>query len=184
MKRIEPPAANTDDIRSTVEKLYRSYSREIFKFVYRLTGDSDETRDIIQETFIKLYHSLDREMEIRDAKSWLYRVAVNTCYTQLRRQTRLQQIVNRELTDGESPGVNGRTPDIEEEYIKQEERQVIRRAFDRLPVRDRIALELYRGELTYQEMAEVLNTRPSSIGKILFRARHRLAGIIRQGEQP
>lgn len=184
MKRIEQPAADTNNIRSTVEQLYKSYSPEIYKFVYRLTGDSDETRDIIQETFIKLYHSLHQDMEIRDTKSWLYRVAVNTCYSQLRRRAKLQQIVTRELADGETPGVNGRTPDIEEEYIKQEERQMIRRAFNRLPVRDRIALELYRGELTYQEMAEVLNTRPSSVGKILFRARHRLAGIIRQGEQP
>ncbi len=112
MRRTERQPVTFDNSRQLVAQFYKAYFKGIYRFIFRLSGDADDTRDITQEVFIKLFDYLNRNGEISTPKAWLYRVAVNTCHSHLRRQAKFQQIVARELEDGNPAGVNGQASDV------------------------------------------------------------------------
>ena len=150
------------------EGIYRQYSQRIYRFIYRLTGDPEETKDITQDAFVKLYHYMQKRKEPDDPRAWLFRVACNTCYTLLKTKERRRKIIENQPNE---PSGNG----VEDRFIREQEMNMVRKAFNQLPVQDRLILELYQSELPYREIARIIKVKPSTIGKKLFRARHKLA---------
>src|SRR5260370_89926 len=66
-------AGDKDAFRLLVER----HSRSIFRVAFRMTGDRQDAEEIVQETFLRAYRSLDR-FELRsNLSTWLYRIAVN-----------------------------------------------------------------------------------------------------------
>ncbi len=161
------------------DTLYREYFQQIYTFVYRLTGDPGETEDITQDSFVKLYHCLQKGTELKDPKAWIFRVACNTGYTRLKTKER-----HRKLTEehGETtlplqgnPAHHG----IDVQLMEKEDMNRVRAAFVKLPVQDRLILELYQSGLSYLEIARVVKVKQSTVGKKLFRARNKLARQIK-----
>src|SRR5215813_8438704 len=66
-------AGNRDAFRILVER----HTRSIYPVIYRMTGNSQDTEEIVQEAFLRAYKSLER-FELRSSfATWLYRIAVN-----------------------------------------------------------------------------------------------------------
>src|SRR6266436_8172176 len=66
-------AGDRDAFRTLVER----HSRSIFRVVFRMTGNQEDAEEIVQETFLRAYRSLER-FELRaNFSTWLYRIAVN-----------------------------------------------------------------------------------------------------------
>lgn len=163
----------------TFEDAYENYHKCIYTYIYSMVGTRDETDDMVQETFIKLYNHLSSHSPLENTKTWLYRVASNTCINYLKRKKIFQKIL---ILNNPEERHKHRNPQ-EEEVIKEQERMLVRNALEKLPARDRAILMLYRDKLSYSDIAAVLNIKASSIGKILSRAREKLAGEIRKGEK-
>lgn len=168
--------ADIDPLKSRFEGIYQQYFQRIYRFIYRLTADPEETKDITQDAFIKLYHYMQKRKEPENPGAWLFRVACNTCYTLLKTKERRRKIMENQPAD---PSGN----DVEDQLIREEEINMVRNAFNQLPVQDRLILELYQSELPYREIARIIKVKPSTIGKKLFRARHKLAQQIKYGEK-
>lgn len=163
------------------DALYREYFKDIYRFIYRLTGNDEDARDITQEAFARLYRFLEsgKKRPLEEPRAWIFKVACNICYTSMKREKRFQEIVaeNPGALAGEAPGC------LEEDWLQQERLNQVREAFNRLSLRDRMALELFQAGLGYREIAGALGLNRASVGKVLFRARRRLAKEINQGER-
>lgn len=172
----------------TFDNAYNTYYRPIYTFTFSMLGNADEAEDISQETFLKLYNHLSQHPHMENTKNWLYRVASNTCINILRRQKLFQKILSQ-TTDP----VNGGNPHhlsrqnrhnpVEYDFIREQEIRMVRNALGKLPKREQALLILYRDKFSYADMAEILNMKKSSVGKILSRAREKLAREIRKGEK-
>jgi RNA polymerase sigma-70 factor (ECF subfamily) len=175
-----------ESIKMDCNLMYQSYYRQIYVFIYRLTGNAEETSDLVHETFLKLYLSLKKGLIPENSKAWIYRIASNTCFTFLKRRAKFRDILKKKseefLGDSESAPYHPRNK-IEQNLILKERLASIRKAFDKLPLKDRLILELFQNGLSYPEIARVLKMKEISIGKKLFRARRNLAQYIREEER-
>lgn len=63
----------------------------IFSIAFRMLGDEDSARDIVQDTMVTIWQKLSRIKTAESYKTWVYRIAVNKCYDQLRRRKRQKE---------------------------------------------------------------------------------------------
>lgn len=168
-----------------LETLYRDHHKELYRFVFRLLGDADDAKDVLQDSFIKLHRQFRQEADILEPRAWLFRVAGNSCYTLLkRRETWRQMLQKLPLAERLMPGpAPAETVDAEEAELKMERERMMRHAYGNLRIRDRLALELFHSGLSYDEIAAALGVGKASVGKLLTRARRRLEQAIKQGER-
>lgn len=144
--------------------IYTKYYRTIYNLSFRILGNSELAKDITQETFEKLYNSVVSKKGIDNLKSWLYRVTVNNCTNLIKRSNHLEEIFKNNILKTEIE------ESTEENLINSEKQNIIRKAINQLPERDKNLIMLYLDDLSYSEMAEILDMKKNSIGKSLSRA--------------
>jgi RNA polymerase sigma factor (sigma-70 family) len=157
--------------------MYYSHYQAIYRFAFRMIGNAEDAKDVVQETFIRLYRTLESESEITHPKAWLYTVSANLCINRVKKAKRRREI----LADRPRTTQPESTP--ETDLIMKERLDLIRHSVRALPERERILLMLYQDGLSYSEMARVINVKASSLGKLLSRAIGKLAEAIRNGRR-
>ncbi|GAA2272031.1 hypothetical protein GCM10010234_03300 [Streptomyces hawaiiensis] len=171
--------------------LTEQYRREIQVHCYRMTGSYDEAEDLVQETFLRAWRARDGFQGRASARTWLYRIATNTCLDQLRRTARRPQryepVPGMNHGDGEPPArITWLQPYPDDEMPLTESHEepesaavsretlelVLLAAIQHLPPRQRAALVLRDAlGLTAAETAEALETSVASVNSALQRAR-------------
>ncbi len=61
------------------DQIMRLHQKQVLMTALRLLGNMEDAQDAAQETFLRLYKSLNRLPDVLEMKSWLYRVTVNIC---------------------------------------------------------------------------------------------------------
>jgi RNA polymerase sigma-70 factor (ECF subfamily) len=163
------------DFKLRFAEIYKQHFPSIYRFIYRLTGEAEEAKDITQDAFVKLCHYMQKKEAPMDPRAWLFKVSANTCYTFLKRKER-----HRKIIENEAGNPSQQQQNVEDHLMKVEEITMLRNALNQLSVQDRIILELYQGSLSYQEIASIVKVKASTVGKKLFRARHKLAQEIKK----
>ena len=155
-----------------------AYGDRIYGFGRRVCGESEDARDVAQDTLLQAYLSL-KELEHPEAlRSWLYRVASNACLMKRRkgkyepaRELSLDELAPR---PGEGPGIEipdpGSLPDEALERARIQER--VQAAIRDLPAPYRIVLVMRDMEhLSTEETAEALSLPITTVKMRLHRAR-------------
>ncbi len=146
----------------------------IMRFVQRYLGNigRDLAEDLTQDVFLSVWRRAATFEPRGAAAAWLYRTATRACIDYRRRQ-RFRRVLSlwsappRELID-KNVG-----PSAEPEH--DEQAAIVRRAIAQLPSRQRIAIVLrHYQDLSYADIAEVLELSTSSVESLLFRARRSL----------
>ncbi len=155
-----------------------AYGDRIYGFGRRVCGDSEDARDIVQETLLQAYLSLKGLEHPEALRSWLYRVASNACLMKRRkgkyepaRELSLEELAPR---PGEGPGVEipdpGALPDESLERARVQER--VQAAIRDLPAHYRIVLVMRDMEhLSTEETAQALSLPVTTVKMRLHRAR-------------
>lgn len=159
--------------------LYSLYVRYLSAVCSRYITDSDGVKDVLQDSFIKIFQSLDK-FEWRgegSLKSWMTRIAVNECLKRLRDSRRRDTVSYvAEVPDvAEDDGEDG---DMSAGDIPPE---VIHSMIRELPEGYRTVFNLYVVEgLSHREIAEMLGIGEATSASQLHRAKKMLAGKIRE----
>ncbi len=131
------------------EELVLRHEKFLMKSVVRFTRDLDAAEDIVQEAFIKAYKRLNLFEGRSSFRSWLYQIALNTARNRFRR------------TNRESVGVDGLDLSVESsgesQLIAVDVKEILRNEIDRLPERQKMALNLrVFDDLSFKEIAEIM----------------------------
>ena len=147
----------------TFEEIYHENHKSIFRIAKKMVSNHDVVSDIVQEVFIDLFHKLNNKGEIRNPKSWLYRVTLNKCIDNVKRLNRFQGIetISDYKTDQET---------IEEKELKD----AIRAAISKLKNKERMLAVLYSEGLSYREISEITGIKYASLGKMISRTLEKL----------
>ena len=86
---------------SALNKLMRKYQEPLFWFIWRYTGDEEITRDLLQETFVRLYFGIRRFKPHAKFATWLYSIAMNLCRDYARSKQRRQSYATESLDAGD-----------------------------------------------------------------------------------
>ncbi len=164
----EAQAGNTNAFAALVA----AHQRFCYNLALQSVGDTREAEDITQEAFLRAWLALPRFRRQARFRTWLYRIVANLCCTRLPRLRRdldaLDQAASEEMP-AESAGDPLRNLQIEER------RAFLHAQIERLPESQRLIVLLrYREELSYEEIAEVLDIPLGTVKIGLFRARQRL----------
>jgi len=154
----------------------------VYRFALRLSGDSDEAADLVQETYLRAFRGWDQYTRGTRAKSWLFTICRNVFLRQRERHSRHQAVVERHaerddtLPDPVNPIWASITPnDPEGAFFDAIIDDEILRAIDALPEEYRSVLLLSDVDgLAYQEIADLVEVPVGTVKSRLFRARRRL----------
>ena len=160
-------------------QLVEQYQRPVFNLCYRLLGTPMAAEDAAQETFVRAYMHLSTYDAGRKFSSWLLSIASHYCIDQLRR--RKFHLVSLDDIPPWSWTAES-TPEPEEIVVEREAETEVHALLDKLPPDYRAAVVLrYWHDLSYEEIAQVLNTTVPAIKSRLFRARHMMAEACPEG---
>lgn len=164
------------------DRLYALLSPALLRFIQRIVGYGQESEDILQDTFIALFVKLP-EIEPERLRPYAFRIARNRCYDLLRREGRTGAVeLDAEPDHGgpslELPDQNAISPDAAAHWVLLH--LEVQDALDRLPPSQRQTITLYtEAELTYQEIAEIMEVSIGTVRSRLFHARKNLRGLLR-----
>jgi RNA polymerase sigma-70 factor (ECF subfamily) len=158
-------------------ELFRELAPAVFRLCRRVLPNPEDAEDATTEIFLKARLKLDQYDSDRPFTPWLYKLASNHCWDELRKSR------SRDTVDLDSVVVESPEPGPLERLLVSQKRREIRRALTRLGDRERLAIVMrYYAELSYQEIAEVLGVTSSFVGVMLLRARRRLRQVLADGE--
>jgi len=158
--------ARAGDLRA-FEELVRRRRNDVFALVYHFLRNREEAWDVSQEVFIKAHRALSGFRGDSSFKTWLLRIATNTCkdYVKKRRLGTVAYDDAAQPRDSPAAGMNPR-----ESLEAQELGEAILLALDSLPAKHRIAFTLREFEgLSYEQMAHVMEC---SLGTVMSRLHH------------
>lgn len=155
------------------ETLFRKYQTYVYNISLGMLCNGEDAADVTQETFLRLHRSLDSFRGDSTFSTWLYRVAVNLCITELRRRSRNRFQFLEDLVHDEDSGFQEEAGPSPDEAIEQaEESRVVHRVLRTLPPNYRAIIVLrHFQQLAYEEICEVLGLTLSQVKTRLFRAR-------------
>jgi RNA polymerase sigma-70 factor (ECF subfamily) len=165
------------------EELVRKYQQTVFNLTYHYIGYREEVEDVAQKIFTKIYFSLPKFDVGRPFFPWLYRIAINQCYDELRRIRRQKTHTFSELSADETYSIENlisqnETPVIPDED-RREMRALLRKVLGQLPDQQRMAIVLRDLEdIPYSRIAEILKCSEQAARLKVFRARTRLKTLL------
>jgi RNA polymerase sigma-70 factor (ECF subfamily) len=166
---LELAGDDATELECAVAQLYGTMRPSVCRYVRSILRDPDAAEDLTQEVFLRLYRHVREGHSVRDARSWLFRVAHNLAMDRVRVQSELP--FAKDATECfTAPEANA-----EERLLQGERRSELAAAIDSLSPRERQCIELRAEGLVYREIAEVLGIRPSSVVTFLARAIKKLA---------
>jgi RNA polymerase sigma-70 factor (ECF subfamily) len=155
-------------------ELVQRYERDVFNLAYRMLNDRGEAEDAAQEAFLRAYANLDRYDVTRSFKTWVLSITSNHCIDRLRRRRLTWLSLEEPLPP--HPALTSDIPGPEEATLTNERNRLVQDLLAELSPEYRLAVVLrYWYELSYAEIAEMLDTTESAIKSRLFRARQLLA---------
>ena len=165
------------------EELVKKYQQTVLNLAYHYLGYRSEVEDVAQKIFTKVYFSLPKFDVKRPFLPWLYRIAINQCYDELRHIRRQRTRTFSELSLEDSNRIENLISQNDAAVISDEDRQELRGVLDKvlnqLPDQQRLAVVLRDLEaIPYSEIAEILKCSEQAARLKVFRARTRLKDLL------
>ncbi|HZL13081.1 MAG TPA: sigma-70 family RNA polymerase sigma factor [Verrucomicrobiae bacterium] len=169
--------------RAAFTELVEKYKQPVMNFVFRSLRDEAEAEDLAQNVFLQVYKSRARYQPTAKFSTWLFTIARNLCLNEIRRRSR-HPAESLEETFSENESRDGGTQKQFEDkkvflptenVLHGELAQKIEEALAGLPENQRSAILLCRqDELSYEEIAEVLDCSLSATKSLIHRGRETL----------
>ena len=155
------------------------YVDGLYSYALVLSRDRSEAEDLVQETCLRAVRAMSRLRPDSNAKSWLFTILRNIWFNQLRQWRSAPEVVELDL-DGDSANRAADTrKDPHATYVSNIEQEQVRTAIQQLPVefREIVILREYE-DLSYQEIAAVLECPLGTVMSRLARARSKLRDLL------
>ena len=147
------------------EEIIRRFQVPLLQYARRITGDREQARDVVQETFVKFQRNgaLRREDEMA---TWLFTVCRNAALNICRKERRMLYLDAEVIESRESD-----QPMPFDQLEQKEATGFLLRIVGTLPLRQQEVLQLkFQNDLSYQQIAEIMRTTANNVGVLLHTA--------------
>jgi len=164
------------------KELVEKYQDKVYNTCLGFVKNTEDADDLSQEVFIEIYRSINKFREESSLSTWIYRITVNKSLELLRRMKRKKRFGF--LTGSGEESVKRETRDLDFNHPgvlaeNREKAEILFKAIDKLPEKQRIAFTLNKLEdLNYEQIAEVMGKSISSVESLLHRARTNLKKML------
>lgn len=157
--------------RDAFDVIVLRHQRQVYRVCYRFAGNQEDAADLVQDVFIRAFRSLGRFKHESSLRTWLYRIAVNTCLSRVAVPQPVRAPIDEvEMSDQRADGPL-------ETVLASERAAAVRAAIGQLPPKQRatVVLRIYEG-LSHQEISHVLG---STVGAAKANLCHALGNLRR-----
>jgi RNA polymerase sigma-70 factor (ECF subfamily) len=147
--------------------LYKAYAAGIKKLCLGYTGDAVLAQDLLQETFIAVWNNMQKFRVDSKWSTWIYRIAVNTCLTQLRKK-------KETIVDIENSHFAMLPDDIS---TKEQEVQLLYKCISKLAETDRLVITMVLEDTPYEEIANITGITENNLRVKIHRIKKQLTQI-------
>jgi RNA polymerase sigma-70 factor (ECF subfamily) len=177
--------AQRGDVESFNE-LVRLFEGRVYTLCYRMLGDAESAADAAQDAFLSAFRNL-RSFRGGSFRSWMLRIATNTCYDVLRVRKRRPSVsldIEADDESDSSPLQIADTAESPDDFAQRRElAAAIQQGLTELPEEQRIVLILSDIQgLAYEEIAQITNSNLGTVKSRLSRGRARLRDVLKAGE--
>lgn len=166
------------------DALILKYRERVYSVIYNLTSNREDTSDLTQETFIKAFQSINRFKGKSSFFTWLYRIALNTSLTylrknKLRRFFSFEKMVDEDHTEGFIENMTADS-DSDKAALMSELQEKLNDAFQKLSVKHRTVITLFEIDgLSHKEIAEIVGASVGTVRSRLHYAKQFLQGELK-----
>ncbi|MBI4431421.1 MAG: sigma-70 family RNA polymerase sigma factor [Candidatus Omnitrophica bacterium] len=170
-------------------ELVQNLQPQLYRTIYRFVGNAEEARDILQESLLKAYQAINTFRGQSGFYTWLYRIAIRTCYREMNsRRFRVQQTAESissqtadELVERAKREFISRQKSPREQTEQKEKIEQVRRAIKSLPPKYYEVIVLRDlEEFSYEEISKTLDISIGTVMSRLNRGRKRLLAKLKQ----
>lgn len=157
-------------MRSEFQALLADNNKVISKVCRIYSDNPEDFQDYYQECVVQLWRSFDTFRGASKISTWIYRVCLNVCLSQLRAKKRKVTVATEYI-----PEIKDEPGDEEKERV-----ELLYKAIRFLKESDRAIVLLYLEDKSYKEMAEILGITVTNVGAKVNRVKHQLKSIINE----
>jgi RNA polymerase sigma-70 factor (ECF subfamily) len=156
--------------------LLQKYRTPLVNFLFRMVRDQATAEDLAQEVFLRVYRARKQYSPSAKFTTWMFRIATNLALNSVRdnRYRKMETSIDAPQSNEEANvtrDLPAREMRIDEHLVEQARVDMIRRAVESLPEKQRVAVLLHKyEEMDYSEIARVLECSESALKSLLFRA--------------
>ena len=167
------------------EGAFRSFydrtARSLWAYLSRLTGDPAQADDLLQETYYRFLRAKAVHESDAHRRHSLFRIATNLARDAHRRR-KADPLRHAEDAEAEGLGLHGTNVPPDVQLDQQTASAAVQHALQKLTSRERSMLWLaYAQGSSHREIAEAVGVKAPSVKQLLFRARKKMAGLLREG---
>ena len=156
----EPAGGQRDRVRSALSQ----YEGPLLRYAQRITGDAERARDVVQETFLRLWRE-DSDVINGRLPQWLYTVCRNYAFDVRRKETRMTTMA--EPMAAETPA---REPPPDEAAVTSDTADRVLEWLDLLPANQQEVIRLkFQNGLRYKQIAEVTGLSVTNVGFLIHK---------------
>ena len=156
-------------------ELMRRHYRGVLNYIYRFTNNRENSEDLAQEVFLRVYRSVRRWEPEAKFSTWLYKIATNVCITEVKNRGKGQNVSLDEIEENTGDLGDPKAEETDNLTFRREIGTAIFEALKSLPERERVAIILCKYEgLPYEEVAEVIGCTVGAVKAYVHRGRMKL----------
>lgn len=182
---MEPPSDadilsqyRAGDRAGALKALVETHGKAVYNIALFTLNDEVLAEDATQDAFIRIYRGLEKYQGRSSLSTWMYRIVKNVCYDQFKRRRTLPL----DLED-QAALMDTHNPTPEEQSLAGFRHSRVRRAVNRLPQGQRLAVTLhYFQDQSYEEIAAIMGQPLNTIKSYLHRAKAALASSLKDVE--
>jgi len=158
--------ASPDGIEQELVELYCKHSAALLKYGSLFAPAQEAAHDAVQEAFLRYFVERRSGRAIANPAGWLYAVLRNYLLGRLKHDLMANEVDDAQIEHLAAPQRDPEAMCVQSEWV--------RRLSDLLTVREMECLTLRAGGLSYQEIADVMDVRPGTVGAVLSRVQKKL----------
>ncbi len=157
-------------------QLVKKYQERLYWHIRRMVAEHEDTNDILQNVFIKVWKNLGDFREESNLYTWMYRIATNETLTWIEQQKRRS---SASLSDHET--ALGDKLKAQTGYDEHKIEWKLQKAMSLLPEKQRVVFSLrYYDEMPYEEMSQVLDTSEGALKASYHHAVKKIEAFLRE----
>jgi RNA polymerase sigma-70 factor (ECF subfamily) len=166
-------AKSGDD--SAFTDLMRRHYKGLVNYIYRFTNNRETSEDLAQEVFLRVYRSAKTYKPQAKFSTWLYKIATNLCFTNVKAKRREHIVSLDEMQENTGDIKDSKSENADHVIYRKQIKEAIFKALESLPEKERVSIILCKyEELPYEEVAEVLGCTVGAVKTYVYRGRMRL----------
>lgn len=169
-KKLVSDLKNPETQNAAFGQLIKLYQKPLYNIIRNIVLNHDDTDDVLQNTFIKIFKNIENFKGESKLFSWLYRIASNEAITFIKQKAKMHRQTSEEFLQRETEKLTA------DEYFDGNEIQVkLHKAISLLPEKQQLVFKMkYFEELTYEDISEITET---SVGALKASYHHAVKKI-------